>query len=44
MIDNIRNGAITIVILWALFLGVNVEGKHYGLSFSRNGVTLDLGR
>lgn len=40
---NIKNWAITGVILWALIFGVNVGGKHYGLSFSKGGVTLHLG-
>jgi hypothetical protein len=43
MIDNIRNIAITGAILWALFFGVNIEGKHYGLSFGKNGVTVHFG-
>ena len=43
MIDSIRNIAITGVILWALFFGVNVEGKHYGLSFSKSGVSVHFG-
>jgi hypothetical protein len=40
---NIKNWAITFVILWALVFGVNVGGKHYGLSFGKNGVTLHTG-
>jgi hypothetical protein len=43
LIDNIRNIAITVAILWALFLGVNIDGKHYGLSFGKNGVTVHFG-
>ena len=43
MIDNIRNLAITGAILWALFFGVNIEGKHYGLSFSKSGVSVHMG-
>jgi hypothetical protein len=43
MIDNIRNIAITVAILWALLLGVNIDGKHYGLSFGKNGVTVHFG-
>lgn len=43
MVDTIRNVAITVAILWVLFLGVNVDGKHYGLHFGRNGVTVQMG-
>lgn len=43
MIDNIRNIVITGVIIWALLFGVNIGGKHYGLSFGKNGVTFHFG-
>lgn len=42
--SDIKNWAITGVILWAIFFGVNVDGKHYGLSFSRDGVTVNFGK
>jgi len=40
---NIKNWVITGIILWALLLGVNIGGKHYGLSFGKNGVTIHFG-
>lgn len=43
MIHNVKNIAFTIVILWALLFGVNIDGKHYGLSFAKNGVTVHFG-
>ena len=43
MIDTIRNIAITFPIVWAIVFGVNFEGKHYGLSYSKNGVTIHFG-
>ena len=41
---NIKNWAITGAILWALFLGVNIDGRHYGLSFGKDGVTIHFGK
>lgn len=32
-----------LIILWALLFGVNYNGKHYGLSCSSTGVTVDTG-
>jgi hypothetical protein len=43
MFDNITQGVITIIILWALLFGVNVNGKHYGIACGNNGVTLKMG-
>lgn len=41
---NIKNWVITGMILWALLFGVNIDGRHYGLSFGRDGVTLHFGK
>ena len=41
--QNIKAWAVTGVLLWALFFGVNVDGRHYGLSFGRGGVTVHFG-
>lgn len=44
MIDSIRSAIFLGVTIWILFFGVNFNGKHYGLDFSKNGVTFIWGR
>jgi len=40
---SVKGWIITGVIVWAILFGVNVGGKHYGLSFGKNGVTVHFG-
>ena len=44
MIDTVKNLVVGAIVVWALIYGINVNGKHYGLDFSKNGVTLIWGR
>ncbi len=44
MFEGIKNMVVSAVIIWALIFGVNVGGKHYGLDFSTNGVSIVWGR
>ncbi len=32
-----------VIIIWALLFGVNIGGRHYGISCGNDGVTLQLG-
>jgi len=32
---------IVLILLWALIFGVNYKGKHYGMSYGCNGVTVE---
>ena len=40
---NLKNLVYLGVLLWALAFGVNFNGKHYGLRFRQDGVSLVYG-
>ena len=44
MITNIKEIIIAGIVIWVVVFGVNVDGKHYGLNFSTNGVSVVWGR
>ena len=42
--SNIPGIVVGCVVVWAVLFGVNVDGKHYGLNFSTNGVSVVWGK
>lgn len=42
--DTIKNIIISGTVIWIFIFGVNFNGKHYGLDYSTNGLSVVWGK